>query len=127
VVDGIKDYTLIVLEVPFSHFISSSLIINTFYVMKNVLIGYQLKQIGELLTQQKQWGAIDFPEKCFFVAILCLITFSFSATAFFTYWAQRQMNGKASNTQQGITKRNRRNEKHHFQRNRNRDNINIKQ
>lgn len=93
VVDGIKDYTLIVLDLPFSYYFSSSFIINTFYVLKNVLIGYQLKAISDLLTQKKQWSEIDFFEKCFFAAIFCLVTFSFLATGYITYWAQNQMRG----------------------------------
>lgn len=94
--DGIKNYTLIVLGIPYPSFLLSSFIVNTFYVMKNVLIGYQLNEIGELLTHQKKWSSIDLAEKCFFGAVLFLIVFSFAATAVFTIWAQRRMTGKDS-------------------------------
>ena len=93
VLDGIKDYTLIVLDIPFKYFLSSSFIVNTFYIMKNVLIGYQLKEIGELLTHQKQWDDIDTPEKIFFMLVILMIVFSFSATVVFTVWAQKRIKG----------------------------------
>lgn len=94
VLDGIKDYTLIVLGVPFKFYFASSFIVNTFYIMKNVLIGYQLKEIGELLTHQKKWSSVDLAEKFFFGAVLFLVVFSFTATAVFTVWANRRMKGK---------------------------------
>lgn len=61
--------------------------------MKNVLIGYQLKEIGELLTHQKQWDDIDTPEKIFFMLVILMIVFSFSATVVFTVWAQKRIKG----------------------------------
>ena len=67
---------------------------NTFYIMKNVLIGYQLKEIGELLTHQKRWDDIDTPEKIFFMLVVLMIVFSFSATVVFTVWAQKRIKGK---------------------------------
>ena len=102
VLDGIKDYTLIVLGVPFRHFFASSFIVNTFYVMKNVLIGYQLREIGELLTHQKKWSSVDLAEKFFFAAVLFLVVFSFTATAVFTVWANRRMRGNPNQEMETI-------------------------
>lgn len=96
--DGIKDYTLIVLGVPFKFYFASSFIVNTFYIMKNVLIGYQLKEIGELLTHQKKWSSVDLAEKFFFGVVLFLVVFSFTATAVFTVWANRRMTGALTRT-----------------------------
>lgn len=65
--------------------------------MKNVLIGYQLKEIGELLTQQKKWEDIDTAEKIFFLLVILMIIFSFSATVIFTVWAQKRIKGRNYN------------------------------
>lgn len=112
--DGIKDYTLIVLGVPFRVYLASSFAVNAFYIMKNVLIGYQLREIGELLTHQKKWSSVDLAEKLFFGAVLFLVVFSFAATAVFTVWANRRMKGaltRSRGAQAGSAPQGRRN--HH--------------
>jgi hypothetical protein len=61
--------------------------------MKNVLIGYQLNEISELITHKKTWDSVDLAEKCFFAAVLFMIVFSLVATTIFTIWARRRMKG----------------------------------
>lgn len=91
VMDGLKNYTLIVLNVPFDCYITSSFCMNAFYVLKNVLIGYQLNEIKELVTQEKTWDQFEAPEKVFFCALILIIVFSFIATGLFTFWANQKM------------------------------------
>ena len=65
--------------------------------MKNVLIGYQLNEIGELITHKKTWDSVDWAEKCFFAAVLFMIIFSLVATTIFTIWARNRMKRKKLN------------------------------
>jgi len=77
--------------------------------MKNVLIGYQLNEIGELITHKKKWSSVDWAEKCFFAAVLFMIVFSLVATTIFTIWARgrmkqlEEMKSKTSNKEIEIT------------------------
>ena len=94
ILDGLKNYTLIVLDNPFISYISSSALVNSVYVMKNVLIGFQLKEINDLMSHKKNWDELNIPEKFFFILVLILISFTFIATAGFSIWAKKKMEGK---------------------------------
>ena len=94
ILDGIKNYTLIVLNIPYPFYVCSSFIINSFYILKNILIGYQLQEISDLVTKKKSWNNIDLAEKIFFGVVLGLVVFSTVASTFFTMWAKRKMKSK---------------------------------
>lgn len=92
--DGMKNYALIVLNNPYPHYLFSSILVNAVYVMKNVLIGFEIKEIGDLMSHQKNWEELNLTQKFFFVLVICLIVFTFIITGIFSFWARSRMKSK---------------------------------
>lgn len=95
ILDSLKNYTLIILDVSYPAYLVSSLAANSVYILKNVLIGYQMTAINDLMNDRKNWDELDFTEKMFFVVVVALIGFTFVATGVFSWWARGKMNGKS--------------------------------
>ena len=93
ILDSIKNYTLIILDISYFYYLMSSLLANTVYILKNVLIGYQMTAINDLMNHKKNWKEFGFMEKFFFVMVIILIGFTFLTTAAFSLWARNQMKG----------------------------------
>lgn len=93
ILDGLKNYTLIVLDISYPVYIGSSFLVNAIYVMKNVLIGYEMREINDLIHNKKNWDQMNVPQKFFFVLVIILIAFTFLTTGLFTYWAKNKMKG----------------------------------
>lgn len=93
ILDSLKNYTLIILDIPFFYYCLSSVLANSVYIMKNVLIGYQMTAINDLMSHRKNWGELDFTEKFFFVMVIVLIVFTFLVTGVFSFWARNKMKG----------------------------------
>jgi hypothetical protein len=94
ILDSLKNYTLIILDISYFYYIVSSLLANSVYILKNVLIGYQMTAINELMQHKKNWEELDFMEKFFFVMVVILIGFTFLVTGVFSFWARNKMKGR---------------------------------
>jgi uncharacterized membrane protein YdjX (TVP38/TMEM64 family) len=74
---GIKEYFLVIIDVPFLYFLGSSIVCHSLFIFFYCVIGNEFNAIEQFIEHPKYWNQKSTNEKIFFFFISLTIFFSF--------------------------------------------------
>lgn len=87
---GLKDYILVMAEIPFTCYVGSAIIGHAIYISELLLVACELKDINQLFEDNKSWGQKTLGEKASFLFGLVMVVFTFGFMAYLGYWVKKK-------------------------------------
>lgn len=88
---GLKDYILVMVDIPLLTFFISSIIGHSIYISELLLVANEIKNINELFQEGKSWSDKDGSQKASFVFGITIMAFTLGFMGYLSCWAKKKV------------------------------------